>query len=126
VKAGLPGQQLLRVVYAAFNLVVAGVLLWTGTDVFLTRRPNVWLASGVGLFLLTWAFDFLVRVARPRIDMTLLRRLRVRYAGLLVAICLCGVGSAIHGEAIGVIGAFGAFIVGSWCLWLVQQLSKTG
>ena len=117
-------RQLLRVLYAVFSLVVAAVLLWTATNLLSERQPNVWLASGGAVFLLTWAFVFVAHVARRRTDSTLLWRLRVQYAGFLVAMCLCGVGSAIHGGAIGVVGAFGAFIVGSWCLWLVQQLAK--
>jgi len=119
------GRRLLRVLYAAFSLVVAAVLLWTATNLLSERQPNAWLASGGAVFLLTWAFDFVARAARRRTDSTFLWRLRVRYAGFLVAMCLCGVGSAIHGGAIGVVGAFGAFIMGSWCLWLVQHLAKT-
>jgi hypothetical protein len=123
-ESDLARQRILRVVDATFKVVVAAVGLWAGAFVLSMRRPNLWVASGAALFFFTQAFDFAVRVVRPGPDASLLWRLRVRYTSLLVVACLCGVGSAIHGGAIGVIGAFGAFFVGSWCLWLVQQLAK--
>jgi hypothetical protein len=123
-KSDSPGRRILRILDATFKVVVVAVGLWAGAFVLSMRRPNLWVASGVALFFFTQAFDSAVRVVRPRSDASLLWRLRVRYTSLLVATCLCGVGSAIHGGAIGIIGAFGAFIVGSWCLWLVQQLAK--
>jgi hypothetical protein len=123
-KSVSPGRRFLRVLDATFKIVVVGVDLWAGAYLLSMRLPNLWVASGVALFLFAQAFDFAVRVARPRFDSSLLWRLRVRYTSLLVATCLCGVGSVIHGGAIGIVGAFGAFIVGSWCLWLVQQLAK--
>jgi hypothetical protein len=84
-----------------FNLFVAGVSLWLGTRLLSKRLPNVWLATGVALFLFTHAFDSAVRIARPWLHRALLWRLRVRYAGLLVAACLCSVGSAMYGGQLG-------------------------
>jgi uncharacterized membrane protein len=63
-------RQLLRVLYAVFSLVVAAVLLWTATNLLSERQPNVWLASGGAVFLLTWAFVFVARVARRRPDVS--------------------------------------------------------
>ncbi len=123
-KSGSLGRRFLRILDATFKIVIVGVFLWAGAYFLSMRRPNLWLASGVALFFFTQAFDSAVRVARSRADSSWLWRLRVRYTSLLVATCLCGVGSAIYGGAIGTIRAFGAFIVGSWCLWLVQQLAK--
>ena len=111
--------------YAFFSLALAALLLWTATILLSELQPNLWLASGTAIILLSSAFDLVTGFGRRRIDSIVLWRLRIRYTGLLVAMCFYGVGSAIHGGAIGVLGVFGAFIVGSWCLWLVQQLAKT-
>ena len=113
-----------RILRAACNLMLAALVGSAAVFIASMRLPNMWVASGGALFLFMQAFDSAVRGFDPWVHTSLLWRLRVRYTGSLVALCLCGVGSVAYGGAIGFLGAIGAFIAGSWCLWLVQQLAK--
>ena len=112
----------------AFYLWIAGVSFWVGTAQLTARHSNVWLASGLAIFLWTMAFVFVDRLRdlhpRSNLHTTLLRRWRIQLAGYLVAVCLFGVGSAIYGGAIGILGTVVAVIAGSWFVWSLQQLAK--
>ena len=106
-----------------FNLLVASFLLWVGTILLMNRQPNAWISSGLAVILYSQAFDYTVRAVRER-QSTLPWRLQVRWTGYLAGACLCGVGSAMHGGAIGILGAIGAAFGSVFCLWLLQQLAK--
>jgi hypothetical protein len=92
------------------------------------RRPNVWIAGGLAIFLWTVAFVSADRLRdlRPdsNVQATLLRRWRIQLAGDLIAACLWSIGCAIHGGAIGIFGAVVGLVLGSWFLWGLQQLAK--
>lgn len=121
-------RAIVLLVRAVFNLSVAGVSFWAGTFGLRSPRPNAWIAAAGATFLWTIAFVFVDRLRdlhpRSNAQTALLRRFRVQFAGYLVACCLFGIGSAIYGGAIGIVGAFGGLFVGSWCVWTLQQLAK--
>jgi hypothetical protein len=115
-------------VRVVFYLWVAGTLVWAGMLGLRSPRPNVWVATSFAIFFWTMAFVFADRLRdlhpRSNVQTALLRRWRIQLAGYLIAACLFAVGSAIYGGAIGIVGAVGALVAGSWFLWGLQQLAK--
>jgi hypothetical protein len=124
-----PGRRwLVTLARVVFNLSFAGFLFWVGVMQLTVRRPNVWIAGGLAIFLWTLALVFADRLRdlRPgsNVQTTLLRRWRIQFAGYLIAACLWSIGCAIHGGAIGIFGAIVGLVLGSWFLWGLQQLAK--
>jgi hypothetical protein len=105
-------------------VAIAAGLLWAAVEVIPRAMPNAWFTSGIAVWCVAQALELLMRLRAPDGHHLLMWRLRVRYTALLVATVLCGIGSAIHGGPIGTFGVVIAIVVGSWCLWFVQQLAK--
>jgi hypothetical protein len=109
---GGPQSTVWLLAHRVITISFVGVALYTGTWLLIHRRPNVFFAAGLAIWLyaraLKNAFGFNLAV------------LRTTWSANVLTGLLCGVGSALHGGPIGIMGAILSLVWATVWLWMLK------
>jgi hypothetical protein len=109
---GGPQSTVWLLAHRVLTVLFVGMFLCVGTWLLIHFRPNVFLAVGLAILFyahaLKHAFGLKVAV------------LRTTWSAYVLAGLLCGVGSAVHGGIIGILGAILSLVWATAWLWMLK------
>jgi hypothetical protein len=103
--------------HRAISLSFAGVALSAGTWLLAHGRPNLFFAAGMATLLYAHALKNALGFT-PAV-------LRTTWSAYALTGLLCGVGSALHGGPIGIIGAMLSLVWATAWLWMLKLIWRS-
>ncbi len=105
-----------QLVRGSVTLVFVALLLYAGTLVGINGGPNYFISAGVAIFCYVAALDFARRAqSKPSI-------LLVRWYANVAAGSLFGIGSAVEGGPVGLLGVILSLLFTAFWLWVVVKI----
>jgi hypothetical protein len=100
--------------HRVITVLFVGVALYAGTWLLIHSRPNVFFAAGLATLLYAHALKQAFGL-KPAV-------LRTTWSAYVLAGLLGGIGSALHGGPIGIIGAILSLVWATAWLWIVKTI----
>jgi hypothetical protein len=119
-----PPGSTLTVTTVVFASLTVGLLLTTGTWLFIRGLPNLLVGAGLALYCYAAGVNRAFMTLRHAVSTPLRFALRATWVGYVIAGGLAGVGSATYGGPIGVFGTCAAVVWITLWLWMLKRSAR--